>query len=606
VKIPIVLMYKNKISWTKKCVLSVRGNTDPDEYFFVFINNGSEIFESEKMKEMINDEDVVVDFSCAVGVSFAYNKAIKEHCMDSEYFVILHNDVIVTDGWLNRLRNVFDQKINSGKISCVFPRTNYAGEGTPVSYDEHVKQNFLMHKKSNKKPQTEEDIDFVVNNTYSPFGSFEEYAKKISEDFEDKFIVSDELCTFCTIFNREIFIENGMFDEDFITFGGESRLLHYISSQKLHYPVMALDTYVHHNGNTTTDTIGSEFPLNNERTDKIFEEKKMKVYQNSIKSVYFTTRFLNGKIKILAIREDGIGDIIMSAFGLSSLKKINNDFDITYATNEGFMGFVSRLSCVDSVIPIRETTNYESKERYQEITDMYRDKFDLILNWHKLFEEMKKEEFKTHRVDIIMDSINHSLMSNGLKEKLIAKKPEYIFKSGDKKIINSVLEGFDNKSVCSIAPIGTCPIRSIPLDVFHKIVSLESEKKIVLILNKDKMDISWELISNRENVIDLSGETNLEDLPPVLERSEYVYTPDSGVFHIAGLLDVPCRAFFGSIDPALRDGYYSTGNKIYYKKELECVPCFDVGCDGCMCMNYSDKEIERIVNGESLSQKLPC
>jgi len=600
-KIPIVLMFKNKISWTKQCVSSVRNNTESDTYFFVFINNGSEPSESEKIKEFMNEEDILINFSCSVGVSFAYNKAIQDHCLDFKHFVILHNDVIVTKGWLSKLRLVFDKKINSGKIGFVFPRTNYAGEGTPVSFDQNVKNNFLMFKKGNKRPQTEEDIKSVISNTYSAFNSLEKYSQKIEEDSFGKFIISDELCTFCTMFDKEVFVENGMFDEDFITFGGESRLLHYISSQKLYYPIMALDVYVHHNGNTTTDAIGSEFPLNNERTDSIFEEKKKFVYEKNIQSVYFATRFAKGEIKILAIREDGIGDIVMSSFGLAALKKIDKNFHITYATNPGFMGFVSRLSCIDAVIPLRKTTNFETKDRYKEIGEMYKDKFDLILNWHKFFEESQKSKIKTHRVDIIVDSINQELKKNGLRNKILAERPEYIFQTGDKRKINSILEPFTGKDICAIAPIGTCSIRSIPLDLFYKIVSLESEKKIVLILNKDKMDISWELINNRENVIDLSGQTNLEDVPPILERSKYVYTPDSGVFHIAGLLDIPCRAFFGSIDPTLRDGYYSTGNKIYYKKELECVPCFDVGCDDCICMDYNDDEISKIINGEILN-----
>ena len=131
--------------------------------------------------------------------------------------------------------------------------------------------------------------------------------------------------------------------------------------------------------------------------------------------------------------------------------------------------------------------------------------------------------------------------------------------------------------------------------LLRNIIKIESTNKQIIILGKEKIDIESEYMYN---VINLSGKTKLEEIPEIISLCDYVYTTDSGVLHIAGILEIPTRSFFGSIDSKLRTGLYKENekNKIYCKKELPCVPCNDVGCSEIYCMKYTEEEVEKIIN----------
>ena len=202
----------------------------------------------------------------------------------------------------------------------LYSRTNYTTEGTATQYDEDIKDEFLQNKTMNKKIATKFNIENVLNKTYVP--DIENYNDRVFEQYDGKYTIAEELCLFCTLFKTEFFLQNGMFDEDFATVGGESKMFHYKSYKKLRYPIHCLDTFVYHNGNTTSDGFGNDFVENKKRSDMMFESKKKEDIEDTQSSIIKNTKFLTGNIKILAIRDDGIGDIIMSLLVLNGLKKV--------------------------------------------------------------------------------------------------------------------------------------------------------------------------------------------------------------------------------------------------------------------------------------------
>jgi len=73
-------------------------------------------------------------------------------------------------------------------------------------------------------------------------------------------------------------------------------------------------------------------------------------------------------------------------------------------------------------------------------------------------------------------------------------------------------------------------------------------------------------------VVDLTGRTSIAELGAVIERSQVVVTGDSGAMHIAGALEVPVVALFGSTDPA-KTGPVGPGRSHVIYRQLACAPC---------------------------------
>ena len=99
--------------------------------------------------------------------------------------------------------------------------------------------------------------------------------------------------------------------------------------------------------------------------------------------------------------------------------------------------------------------------------------------------------------------------------------------------------------------------------------------------------------------VDLTGETNLEDLFRLLARCRLVLTNDSGAMHVAEALDVPTVAVFGPTVEAF--GFFPIGPKaaVVQDEGLACRPCHLHGSEVCplghfRCMN--DISVGRVVD----------
>jgi ADP-heptose:LPS heptosyltransferase len=595
-KVPVFLMFKNQRFWTLKVLEHLFKNTKDELYDLVLINNGSN---RECVKFILhflennNKKYNFVDFENQIGVSLAYMESIQKYVKkDNDCFVILHNDVLVTSNWLEKLLNI-KQNIDSEsgfEWSCIFPRTNYCNEESVSQYDQEIKNNFLKIKPSSKIYFDNKTIEEHVEDVYKESNGIDEYSSFIEKKFSNMFKICQEICCFCTLFNKESFLNNGGFDADFINRGSECKILNEKNIENDHYPVLCMDTFVHHHGNLTTDGPGEDFSISFNDGEKIYKEKnaiylKEKITENRIK-----TKLYSGS-NMLFIRDGGVGDIIMSMFSLQCLKNKFHKTKITYMTKSENLNFVKNFSCIDNVVPIqlRYSFDFLDKDKTvdnEEKISVLSERFNFIKNWIKYVEYEDVRD--VHRIEKFAES----LPIKGI----VPTIPEYKI---DKKSETKVLELLKNikEEKIVICMDGSCEIRSIPKEVAYKIIELESQNKKVFVLgNKEK--INKKMFKMQKNIIDLGFSLKIEEIACLIKNSSYVYTPDTGIFHIASLLGVPSKAFFGSIDPDLRDGgYYGVKNKIYYKKnELPCVPCRDLGCKEILCMKYTDEEIERIVN----------
>ena len=115
----ILLPTFNRQKYLKRCVESIQKHTAED-YEIVFINNGTTKGGLKWLQSFIRKTT-----NCRMpdirGTGFAdhVSQGLQNSCGD--YIVLLHNDVIVTGQWLDR---ILDLLMTRSDIGCVGPMSN--------------------------------------------------------------------------------------------------------------------------------------------------------------------------------------------------------------------------------------------------------------------------------------------------------------------------------------------------------------------------------------------------------------------------------------------------------------------------------------------------
>ena len=80
----------------------------------------------------------------------------------------------------------------------------------------------------------------------------------------------------------------------------------------------------------------------------------------------------------------------------------------------------------------------------------------------------------------------------------------------------------------------------------------------------------------KHSVIDLAGKTSLRETIALMARCSLFISNDSGLMHIAGALNVPLIAIFGSTNPVATSP--PGENSIVIRKNVSCSPCLKKTC----------------------------
>nr|CRH05074.1 GT9 : ADP-heptose:LPS heptosyltransferase II [Candidatus Magnetococcus massalia] len=83
-------------------------------------------------------------------------------------------------------------------------------------------------------------------------------------------------------------------------------------------------------------------------------------------------------------------------------------------------------------------------------------------------------------------------------------------------------------------------------------------------------------VAQPNQLLQLAGQTTLEQAVDLLAVSDFVLSNDSGLMHVAAALDRPLLALYGSSDPRHTPPLNPTSQTIW--KQLPCSPCFKRSC----------------------------
>lgn len=123
------------------------------------------------------------------------------------------------------------------------------------------------------------------------------------------------------------------------------------------------------------------------------------------------------------------------------------------------------------------------------------------------------------------------------------------------------------------------PAKQWPLPHFAELARrLTAAGRQVWILGSAKDRAAGETIAREAGagVINLCGQTRLEDAVDLLALAQAAVTNDSGLMHVAAALDIPTVALFGSSSPEHTPPLSGRARVLYLR--LDCSPCFKRSC----------------------------
>lgn len=132
-KVSIVMLTYNQLEDTKICVESLFKHTKDVDFELIFVDNGSTKDNTKTYLEKLKTENSnvkVIYNESNLGFACANNQGIE--ISEGEYVLLLNNDVILTDGWLDRMLQAAESDKKTGMVA---PVTNHASGRQVVVFD---------------------------------------------------------------------------------------------------------------------------------------------------------------------------------------------------------------------------------------------------------------------------------------------------------------------------------------------------------------------------------------------------------------------------------------------------------------------------------------
>lgn len=257
--------------------------------------------------------------------------------------------------------------------------------------------------------------------------------------------------------------------------------------------------------------------------------------------------------RILVIRDEGIGDVILTTPTIHALRQARKNCTITYATNPAYELLLKHNPDIDNVVSIK---NYNPKI-YDEVIDLrYCSEKSPIRNTH-------------HRIFTYAHKINLAIKQG--EETPILNIPQEVIDRA------KTLIGYSPKNKYVILQLGAthyCRIWEQEKFIILANKLRDAGYKVILV-DKEKRNIPI------QGVFDFTGQTTFEDMVGLIAVSDLTVCSDTGGYHIAGALGKAFVAMFGIITPAFRTAYYKCWHADVIPEGMECLGCGDFHMSKC-------------------------
>lgn len=286
--------------------------------------------------------------------------------------------------------------------------------------------------------------------------------------------------------------------------------------------------------------------------------------------------------KNLIIRPSGLGDVLLSAITIASIRKKypTNVFDVVVL--EDYYDVAKLFLDVGKIytVPLFYYSGQRSEELFKRHQREFEDCYDNILNWQDEKIEIFKNKNTVPRVDLFLSSSPFS----GVEVKISDVRMKQILDIGFRR---------DGKKHIGVCMSGVSLFRS-----FDERIIIDTIKKL---LEKDYVvhhfgfrKISGETIKN-DDFIDHGCTPTPMGLFQIINDLDFLITVDTAAFHMATLCNTPYLAFFGEVNAKLRTSHLNLGinGRIVCNDTLDCVRGECLFCHSRPCLN--DYEADWIV-----------
>ena len=334
-----------------------------------------------------------------------------------------------------------------------------------------------------------------------------------------------------------------------------------------------------------------------------------------IELLYFPVRLLSKKVsfdnlkpkKILLLRLDHIGDVVMTSPAFDLLKEQYPQAEILLLTSTGGKQLYNNHPAISKLLEFNWPWSYQKSDNkftFTKISEIWkliktlrRERIDLCVDFRgdirfvilfgvlagaririsnsrsgnsSLLHHTISYDHGKHEVERSLEVLS-CLVTPGRKYyPQIFLTPEEI--KSAKEFITSETGEMDHQKVALIAPYSSQHIKSWPVEHFRDVIrSLVAKDYTVLILGtKEDVGDAKELTAGfPEKVYSAAGKTKIREAAALISIASVIVGVDTGVLHIASCFDTPIVAIFGAT------------RSLEYAPYSQYTTIMDSGCCGC-------------------------
>lgn len=281
---------------------------------------------------------------------------------------------------------------------------------------------------------------------------------------------------------------------------------------------------------------------------------------------------LDAKHKTAIVRFRGLGDVLMTLPALATLRSHDGNGEYTFLTSPGPAALLNASGLVDEVL----TLDYKHKTWGYPVlpSDFDFKPFDVVCNM------INRVDFIPASCEIPRSDLFGRLL--GLSEvdydtPWRFEIPKEWSTLARQKMRNAGINHGDK--VIGLQTTSDGWSRNWPVPRQQEFCGLAAKRgwKVVLLSDSNKGRYP-------KSAVNLMGHLTVAEFAGIIGEVDIFVGPDSSGLHIAGCTDNDAIGLFGSVDPALRIGHYSTVQSIIGKGR--CVPCNDSQKHSCIDLKY--------------------
>ncbi|MFH1624466.1 MAG: glycosyltransferase, partial [Pseudomonadota bacterium] len=317
----VIIPTYNELEYTKRCLESLKRFTK-GRYELIFVDNGSTDGTVEYLRSVISNPSPTIGYKLIcntenLGFARGCNQGIE--AASGDYVLLLNNDVIVTERWLEGMIRCAESDIRAGIVG---PCSNYVAG-----------------------PQLD------TNANYSTIEEMHSYAAQFRSHNRGRWFEVARIVGFCMLIKREVIEKVGSLDEQFGSGNYEDDDYCYRARLSGCRLMVAGDVFVHHFGSQTFIGNGIDYRKQMERNRRLFFEKwnveperRRRTIKTSGKLYLHSPGQKEGTKSARKVAERKVTDG-MNYIGAGELEKAIRRFKDAVETDPGYSEGYNSLGC---------------------------------------------------------------------------------------------------------------------------------------------------------------------------------------------------------------------------------------------------------------------